>query len=312
MISAFDRVLGTVPYRGQVLNQLAAWWFERIADLVPSHLLSVPDPNVTIGREVPHAAGRGRRAGPALGLDVDGAVDPLRRGRARDLRPAIPRRHGGRTTPFPRRSSRRPRRPSRAVTTSRSPRPGSSSRASSRPSVGTRSARRRSPSSSGVGSWRPRPGLVLVDTKYEFGVDDEGRLTIIDEVHTPDSSRYWRAATVDERLRRRARSRRTSTRRSSGSSTPSAATAARATRRRSIAELADDRRRCLPGDLRGAHRSAAGARCVSGGATGRSRDPSPPRDERPPGFRRKSSPVGCAMAREDADWSGNSGGRPRE
>lgn len=50
-ISAFDHVLGTVPYRGQVLNQLAAWWFERIADVVPSHLIDVPDPNVTIGRK---------------------------------------------------------------------------------------------------------------------------------------------------------------------------------------------------------------------------------------------------------------------
>ena len=43
-------------------------------------------------------------------------------------------------------------------------------------------------------------GLVLVDTKYEFGLDPEGRVVIIDEVHTPDSSRFWRAATVEERL----------------------------------------------------------------------------------------------------------------
>ena len=50
-VSAFDRVLGTVPYRGQVLNELAAWWFERIADLVPSHVVSVPDANVTIGKK---------------------------------------------------------------------------------------------------------------------------------------------------------------------------------------------------------------------------------------------------------------------
>ena len=50
-ISAFDYVLGTVPYRGQVLNELAAWWFEQIADLVPSHVVSVPDANVTIGKK---------------------------------------------------------------------------------------------------------------------------------------------------------------------------------------------------------------------------------------------------------------------
>ena len=44
-------MLGTVPYRGQVLNQLAAWWFDQIADIVPSHLIDVPDPNVTIGEK---------------------------------------------------------------------------------------------------------------------------------------------------------------------------------------------------------------------------------------------------------------------
>ena len=50
-LSAFDRVLGTVPYRGQVLNQLSAWWFDRIADLVRTHMVEVPDPNVMIARK---------------------------------------------------------------------------------------------------------------------------------------------------------------------------------------------------------------------------------------------------------------------
>ncbi|MCA9936867.1 MAG: hypothetical protein KC415_23190, partial [Anaerolineales bacterium] len=50
-ISAFDRVLGLIPYKGQVLNQLSAWWFENTADLVPNHVISVPDPNVTIAHE---------------------------------------------------------------------------------------------------------------------------------------------------------------------------------------------------------------------------------------------------------------------
>lgn len=50
-LSAFDRVLGLVPYKGQVLNQLSAYWFEQTADLVGNHVLSVPDPNVTVARE---------------------------------------------------------------------------------------------------------------------------------------------------------------------------------------------------------------------------------------------------------------------
>src|SRR5262245_52161332 len=50
-ISAFDRVLGTLPFKGQVLNGLAAWWFGQTRDVAPSHLVEVPDPNVTIGIE---------------------------------------------------------------------------------------------------------------------------------------------------------------------------------------------------------------------------------------------------------------------
>src|SRR5258708_38405285 len=49
-VSAFDRVLGTIPFKGQVLNQLSAWWFEQTRGLVANHVLSVPDPNVTIAR----------------------------------------------------------------------------------------------------------------------------------------------------------------------------------------------------------------------------------------------------------------------
>ncbi|MGA9598246.1 MAG: phosphoribosylaminoimidazolesuccinocarboxamide synthase, partial [Acidimicrobiia bacterium] len=50
-VSAFDRVLGVIPFKGQVLNQLSAWWFREVADMVASHVISVPDPNVTIGAE---------------------------------------------------------------------------------------------------------------------------------------------------------------------------------------------------------------------------------------------------------------------
>ena len=47
-LSAFDRILARVPYKGQVLNQLSAWWFEQTADIIPNHLLSIPDPNAAI------------------------------------------------------------------------------------------------------------------------------------------------------------------------------------------------------------------------------------------------------------------------
>ena len=49
-LSAFDRVIAGVPYKGQVLNQLAAWWFAQTADIVPNHVLEIPDPNVLVAR----------------------------------------------------------------------------------------------------------------------------------------------------------------------------------------------------------------------------------------------------------------------
>ena len=45
-ISAFDRVLGTIPFKGQVLNRMAAWWFQKTRNVVENHMLGVPDPNV--------------------------------------------------------------------------------------------------------------------------------------------------------------------------------------------------------------------------------------------------------------------------
>ena len=48
-VSAFDRVVGAIPFKGQVLNQLSAWWFEQVRDIVDNHVIDVPDPNVTVG-----------------------------------------------------------------------------------------------------------------------------------------------------------------------------------------------------------------------------------------------------------------------
>ena len=47
-LSAFDRILAAVPYKGQVLNQLSAWWFEQTQDIIPNHLVSLPDPNAAV------------------------------------------------------------------------------------------------------------------------------------------------------------------------------------------------------------------------------------------------------------------------
>ncbi len=197
-ISAFDHVLGTVPYRGQVLNQLAAWWFGRIEDLVPSHVLSVPDPNVTIGRKcrtLPvEVVVRGRLSGSTstalwtkyaagertiYGLDFpDGMVknDALPEA---IITPTTKAEQGAHDEPITEREI------------------------VERGLVGAELWDQIRTTALGVFARgveiAAAAGLVLVDTKYEFGLDADGTLTIIDEVHTPDSSRYWRAATVEAR-----------------------------------------------------------------------------------------------------------------
>lgn len=196
-VSAFDRVLGTVPYRGQVLNQLAAWWFARIDDIVASHLLEVPDPNVTIGRKCEtlpvEVVVRARLSGSTstslwtryaagertiYGIDFpDGMVknDALP---APIITPTTKAEQGGHDEP---------------ITEVEIVERGLVS-AARWDEVRTAAL---AVFSRGV-EVAEAAGLVLVDTKYEFGTD-EGELTIIDEVHTPDSSRFWRASTVDER-----------------------------------------------------------------------------------------------------------------
>jgi len=197
-ISAFDHVLGTVPYRGQVLNQLAAWWFERIDDLVPSHVHSVPDPNVTIGRKCKtlpvEVVVRGRLSGStSTSLWTKYAA-------------------GARTIyglDFPDGMQKNDALPDAIITPTTKAEQGSHDEPITEREIierGLVSAQlwdqvrttALSVFARGV-EVAAAAGLVLVDTKYEFGIDASGALTIIDEVHTPDSSRFWRASTVENR-----------------------------------------------------------------------------------------------------------------
>jgi phosphoribosylaminoimidazole-succinocarboxamide synthase len=189
-ISAFDRVLGTLPLKGQVLNRLSAWWFDVTKDVAPNHVLSVPDPNVVIGKDcrplpvemvvrayltgvtstsIWTAYARGDRTfcGHALpdGLKKN---DPLPQA---ILTPSTKAAKGGHDVS----ASREEILASGVVTAAEFDRAGEIAMALF--SRGQEVCAER--------------GLILADTKYELGIDSDGNMVVIDEIHTPDSSRYW-------------------------------------------------------------------------------------------------------------------------
>jgi len=196
-LSAFDRILARVPYKGQVLNQLAAWWFERTADIIPNHLLSVPDPNATLAIKVePYPVEvivRGYISGVtstalwyrySLGeRDIYGYhfVDGLRKNQRLPEPIITPTTKGGLTGHDER------------LTCSEVVERGYLDADTwEQVQVASLAVFRRGQEAA------LKAGLILVDTKYELGRAPDGRTLLIDEVHTPDSSRFWNAETYDE------------------------------------------------------------------------------------------------------------------
>ncbi|MBK9125623.1 MAG: phosphoribosylaminoimidazolesuccinocarboxamide synthase [Chloroflexi bacterium] len=192
-ISAFDRVLGLIPYKGQVLNQLSLWWFDQTRDIVPNHVVASPDPNVTIAREA-----------QALPVEVvvRGYLTGVTSTSLWTLYQAGERQPYG--LELPEGMQKNDPLPSPVITPTTKAADGGHDRPLTRTDIvegilspelwhqvehaalalferGQQVAR--------------RGGLILVDTKYEFGLID-GHLTVIDEIHTPDSSRYWTAESV--------------------------------------------------------------------------------------------------------------------
>jgi phosphoribosylaminoimidazole-succinocarboxamide synthase len=198
-LSAFDRVLACVPYKGQVLNQLAAWWFEKTAEVVANHALGVPDPNALVARELApipvEVVVRGYITGVtttalwyryALGeREIYGHRLPegLRKNEALPRPLITPTTKGGPTGHDERLTC--------AEVASRGLLDDSAWDQVQAAALAIFQAGQ---------AVAQRAGLILVDTKYEFGRDGDGRLYLMDEVHTPDSSRYWRAETYAERL----------------------------------------------------------------------------------------------------------------
>lgn len=193
-LSAFDRILTTLPFKGEVLNRIAQFWFEKTAHVVKNHVLDVPDPNVTVARACqPFAVEvvvRGYITGslwrdyPKGAHKVYGAPIPdgMKKDQAFDS-PILT--------------------PSTKAPVGEHDEPISSEQIVAKGLASARDWARISEAARGLFAegqkWAKTRGLLLVDTKYEFGkVGDE--LYVIDEIHTPDSSRYWEASEYEARF----------------------------------------------------------------------------------------------------------------
>lgn len=190
-VSAFDRVLGLIPYKGQVLNQLSAFWFEQTADIVPNHLISLPDPNVTIATAAEPLPVEIVVRGYITGVTKTSLWYLYEQG---DRRPyGIPLPDGLRKNdPLPAPIITPTTKAEKGGHDERLTRDEILARGLVAPDLWAEIERVALALFARGQEVAAGAGLILVDTKYEFGLVD-GRLTLIDEVHTPDSSRYWTA-----------------------------------------------------------------------------------------------------------------------
>ncbi|BDG02014.1 phosphoribosylaminoimidazolesuccinocarboxamide synthase [Anaeromyxobacter oryzae] len=193
-ISAFDHVLGTIPFKGEVLSRLTAFWFEKVKDLAPTHVLDLPDPSVMVVKRakalpieivirgyVTGSLWRDYQAGKAGAYGIQWPVG-LRKDQKFDrpiITPSTKAEYGKHDEPISEAEILKqglvsPELWKEATT------------------VAHRLFQRGQ-------EWALSRGLILVDTKYEMGVA-EGKLVVIDEIHTPDSSRYWIADGYEERF----------------------------------------------------------------------------------------------------------------
>lgn len=195
--SAFDRLLAAVPYKGKVLNLTSVWWFNETKALVPNHVLAVPDPNVIIAEKCQvfpiEFVVRAYISGSTntslwtqyqqgvrhyCGLSFGDGLKKNQRLPAPILTPTTKETEHD-----------RPISPQEIIAEgwmSQADWDEASDYALKLFKKGTEIAADR--------------GLILVDSKYEFGRNEAGRIVLVDEIHTPDSSRYWLAGSYDSRF----------------------------------------------------------------------------------------------------------------
>ena len=198
-LSAFDRVLTTIPFKGQVVNQMAQYWFEETAALAPNHVLSIPDPAVTIARECQPLKVELIMRAYLTGVTSTSIWRAYEQGARLFCGHQLP---DGmvKNQPLPRpllTPSTKAERGDHDVSASREEILAMGAVTADQFDAGADIAQRLFAFGQKRAAER---GLILVDTKYEMGLAEDGALLVIDEIHTPDSSRYWYADDYEKRL----------------------------------------------------------------------------------------------------------------
>jgi len=198
-LSAFDKVITTIPFKGQVLNQMAEFWFNETKDIIGNHVIDFPDPNVVVGVECKALPVELVVRGYLTGVTSTSVWTHYKNGS---------REFCGNKLPDGMKRDQKFEKP--ILTPSTKAEHGSHDESVSREDILARGiitpeqfdfiadaamklyAR-------GV-EIAAKQGIILVDTKYEFGVTPEGKIVLIDEMHTPDSSRFWFADEYEKRF----------------------------------------------------------------------------------------------------------------
>jgi phosphoribosylaminoimidazole-succinocarboxamide synthase len=195
--SAFDRNLANIPFKGQVLTQVSKFWFDETKDIIENHIISVPDPNVVVCKKLKVFPVEFVVRGYLTGVTDTAAWTAYSKGE---------REFCGNTLPEGMKKNQAFEKPIITPTTKSDEH---DEKISAKEIVKQKLMSQE--------NWdfvadkalklfqrgteiAAKNGLILVDTKYEFGYDEEGKIYLIDEIHTPDSSRYWIKDSYEERF----------------------------------------------------------------------------------------------------------------
>lgn len=198
-LSAFDRVICLIPFKGQVLNQMARFWFDRTKDIIGNHVIDFPDPNVVLARECKPLPVEMVVRGYITGVTSTSAWFNYEKGVRNFCGNVLPegmKKNQKFVTPI--------------ITPSTKAAHGGHDESVSPEEIISRGLFTKEEYQKladatlklyarGVETCA-KQGIILVDTKYEFGKTPDGEIVLIDEIHTPDSSRFWFADEYEKRF----------------------------------------------------------------------------------------------------------------